>query len=443
MKIIFVLVALLLCSITQAGDNDCINASNLSAVNLTSNSSFAEVSWKVDVTNSCGYPIRMGYKWEAFDSEHFLLDGNSGYAEIIPPDQTVTIMDIAVLSPPDKATQLASQLFTPLFIERSESTTYTCLIATEENSLIVEANSSSVQTGWSTLVKNQCPIPVTANVTNFVLERRGHAINYDLSFSEYFPPNSIKAIFGTHLVDSELGDFIVNSQSVFKSIEVAELPRKVEFGKRIWNTPALINVEDNSLVAIIDVQDDNYFLGKFRLNPDLTFTFLPSSQIVVEEYSGRPAVFTSDTGLLFLPSIEVRNFPGLVSVEHAEFRLTDPETLTFSIESYADGANPNNTYSTLATGDCLRVNDASLRELSRNASYVEVSYKIEISNSCNQRFEFSSYIHFLTVYHVEISYDLVHGNVIEPNENIIISDTTLIDPAGLSAAAKIHISLSF
>ena len=50
MKKSFLLAALLLASAAQADDTDCINASNLSAINLTSNTSFAEISWKVDVT---------------------------------------------------------------------------------------------------------------------------------------------------------------------------------------------------------------------------------------------------------------------------------------------------------------------------------------------------------------------------------------------------------
>lgn len=441
MKKVFLIATMLLSSAAQADDTDCIKASNLSAINLTSNSSFAKVSWKVDVTNSCSYPISMGYEWEAFDSEKFLLDSDSGFGEIIPPNQTVSIKDIALLSPPEKSEQLASQLFTPLYISRSESSEYSCLKAIEENNSIVESNSSYVQTGWSTLVKNECSTPVTANISNLVLEGNKHAINYDLAFREYFPPNSNKAIFGTHLVDSELGDFIAETQSVFDSIEVAELPSKIEFGKRIWNTPALLDVENNLLVAIIDVQDETYYQGGFRLNPNLTFTFLPSTQDIVEGYSARPTVFSSDSGLLTLPSIEVQNYPGIATLEHAEFQLTDPETLTLSIRSYSDAANPNSTFSTAETGDCLRIEDASFRELSRNASYVEVSYKIELSNTCNQRFEFSSYFHFLTEYHVEIDYDLIFGSVLEAGESKSISDITLIDPVGLSATAKIYVSL--
>ena len=436
------LAALLLSSAAQADDTDCIKASNLTAINLTSNSSFAEISWKVDVTNSCSYPISMGYKWEAFDSEKFLLDSDSGFGEIIPPDQTVSIKDIALLSPPEKSEQLASQLFTPLYISRSDSSAYSCLKAIEENNAIVEINSSYVQTGWSTLVKNECSTSVTANISNFVLEGNNHAIDYDLAFSEYFPPNSSKAIFGTHLVDAELGNFIVETQSVFESIEVAELPSKIEFGKRIWNTPALLDVENNFLVAIIDVQDDTYYQGGFRLNPNLTFTFLPDTLDIVEEYSARPTVFSSELGLLTLPSIEVQNYPGIATLEHAEFQLTDPEALTFSVKSYSDAANPNSSYSTVETGDCLRIEDASFREISRNASYVEISYKIEVSNSCNQRFEFSSYFHFLTEYHVEIDYDLIFGSVFEAGESKSISDITLIDPVGLSNTAKIYISLA-
>ena len=282
MKKSLLLATLLLSSAAQADDTDCIKASNLTAINLTSNSSFAEVSWKVDVTNSCSYPISMGYKWEAFDSEKFLLDSDSGFGEIIPPDQTVSIKDIALLSPPEKSEQLASQLFTPLYISRSDSSAYSCLKAIEENNAIIEINSSYVQTGWSTLVKNECSTPVTANISNFVLEGNNHAIDYDLAFSEYCPPNSSKAIFGTHLVDAELGNFIVETQSVFESIEVAEIPSKIEFGKRIWNTPALLDVENNFLVAIIDVQDDTYYQGGFRLNPNLTFTFLPDTLDIVE-----------------------------------------------------------------------------------------------------------------------------------------------------------------
>jgi len=442
MKKSLLLAALLLSCAAQADDADCINASNLSAINLTSNSSFAEVSWKVDVTNSCSYPISMGYKWEAFDSEQFLLDSDSGFGEIIPPAQTVSIKDIALLSPPEKAEQLVSQLFTPSYIQRSDSTVYSCISVIENNKAIVEANSSFVQTGWSTIVENNCMTPVTANITNFVLEGNNHAINYDLSFTEYFPSQSRKAIFGTHLVDPELGDFIVETQSVFKSIEVAELPRKIEFGKRIWNTPALLDVETSFLFAVIDVQDETYYQGGFTLNPDLTFSFLPSTLAIMEEYSARPVVFSSSDGMLSIPSLDIQNYPAIDTLEHVELKLTNPKTLTFSLGSFSDAAYPNSTFSTVETGDCLRINDASLKELSRNSSYVEMSYKIEISNSCNQRFEFSSYIHFLTEYHVEIDYDLIFGAVIEPRETKSISDTTLLDPVGLSNTAKIYISLS-
>ena len=49
--------------------------------------------------------------------------------------------------------------------------------------------------------------------------------------------------------------------------------------------------------------------------------------------------------------------------------------------------------------------------------------------------------HFLTEYHVEIDYDLIFGSVLEAGESKSISDITLIDPVGLSATAKIYISL--
>ena len=438
----FVIFAGLKVQLVAAADEDCIVAKNLSAINLTSNSSFAEVSWKVDVTNECSYPISMGYKWEAFDADAFLLDSDSGYGELIPPNQTLTINSIALLSPPEKATQLNSQLFTPLFITKSEDAVYSCLSAIENNDAVLEVNSSFVQLGWSTLIKNSCSSSLEADITNFVLEGNNHAIDYDLSYWEYFPPNSTKAIFGTHLVDAELSDFIVTTESAIGSVELTELPSKIEFGKRIWNTPATLDMGTNFLFAVIDVKDTNYYQGGFKVNPDLTFTFEPSTLDVIKDYSGRPAVFSAANGMLSLPSIEIKNYPSIETLEHTELQLIDPDSLTFSLTTYSDAANPNFTYATEKTANCLRVNDANLKELSRNSSYVEMSYKIDLSNSCNQRFEFSAYIHFLTEYHVEIDYDLIYTNVIEPNETKSISDTTLIDPVGLSNTAKIYIKLS-
>ncbi len=426
----------------MADDVDCIRASNLSSINLTSNNSFAEISWKVDISNTCSYPISMGYKWEAFDSDDFLLDSDSGFGEIIPPNRTVSIKSIALLSPPAKAQKVYRQYFTPNQITRSEEATYSCISVIENNNLIFDQNDSFTQLGWSAVIRNQCATGVKANITNYALEGNSHALDYDRAYSEYFPPNASKAVFGTHLVDSELNEFITATESTIKSAEIANLPTKVEYGEWIWAAGALLDVELGVLAAVIDIQDGHYYEAGFTLNPDLTFTFLPATLATRDEYLYRHSSFSAATGKLTLPNIDVENYPNINVLEHTELQLIDADSLTFSVASYSDAANPNFTYSTNETLDCLRVEDADIRELSRNTSYAEISYKIEVSNSCSQSFEFSSYLHFLTQYHVEIDYDLIYSNIIEANSTKTFSGTTLLDPIEIDNAAKIYVKIS-
>ena len=54
----FILLCVLLTlSMPLAAQEDCLTSDDLSAIALTENSSYSEVTWKVTTSNACDYPV--------------------------------------------------------------------------------------------------------------------------------------------------------------------------------------------------------------------------------------------------------------------------------------------------------------------------------------------------------------------------------------------------
>lgn len=428
-------------SMPLAAQEDCLTSADLSAIALTENSSYSEVSWKVTISNACDYPVEISAKWEIFDADDFLLDTDYVFGQFIAPNSSETLRSIALVSPADNAQKFVKQLFSVTSISRVSDDYVECLEVVENNSRVVEKNSTFTQIGWSAVVTNRCNSGVKAHSTNSVLEGNAHAIDEDRLYSRFFPANASKSIFGTHRVDSSLDDFIVSTITTFSDIEGASYPEEVEFGEWVRGSSSVLDMNTGVLNTIVTAGDGQFFSAGFYINSDLTFTFSQEVFASASEPPYRHSTYNSATGVLSFPYMEVQNYEGLKTLEHTEFNLVNADTLTFSVGTYADAANPNLTYTTDETGACLKVLDAGIRQLSRNNAYVEVSYKYEVENLCSDAIGFYSRFYFLGQTFVELDYDLMLDNQVEGMSRKTFSDTTLVGPVSFDSTAKLYVQL--
>lgn len=87
---------------------DCLHIDNLDSRLVGENSVFAELSWKVDVRNTCNRPFNVQVRFVVYDEEDFELDSDTGelYAE---ESNVSTARGKMLVNPVEKARRIAKQ----------------------------------------------------------------------------------------------------------------------------------------------------------------------------------------------------------------------------------------------------------------------------------------------------------------------------------------------
>lgn len=93
-------------SLKRAGD--CLKIGTFDAGVLSTNDVFTEISWKVDVSNSCNEAFSVRVTFTIYDKDEFELDSDSEDV-YVPAMGTGRARGKMLVSPPDKARRMAKQ----------------------------------------------------------------------------------------------------------------------------------------------------------------------------------------------------------------------------------------------------------------------------------------------------------------------------------------------
>ena len=92
-------------SVPRQDANDCLKIVSMDSSQLSTNNTFTEMAWKVEVSNKCNVPFQVRVTFMFADKDDFELD--VGRADIyVGPNQTAMARDRMLVSPPEKARRI-------------------------------------------------------------------------------------------------------------------------------------------------------------------------------------------------------------------------------------------------------------------------------------------------------------------------------------------------
>lgn len=86
--------------------NNCLKVESYDSSTLSMNSTFTEVAWKADITNSCDQPFVAQVTFTLYDKDEFELDSDSETIQI-PPKDVGKARGRILVGPPEKAQRMA------------------------------------------------------------------------------------------------------------------------------------------------------------------------------------------------------------------------------------------------------------------------------------------------------------------------------------------------
>lgn len=90
---------------TPPPSRKCLELGDFGSRQLDINNTYAEMAWRVEITNNCDQPQLVRVTFRFLDKQEYLLDQDVSVAAI-PAGEKVVVSDKTLLSPPDKASQI-------------------------------------------------------------------------------------------------------------------------------------------------------------------------------------------------------------------------------------------------------------------------------------------------------------------------------------------------
>ena len=416
---------------TYAYGEDCLSPGAPTGKTLSSNSTYADHSWKVSVTNSCSEPLEATVSYKVVNSEGFELDDDIAFGVIIPSNSTVLVREIMLVSPASNAALISSNLVS-LSSRRYEATlAEECLRVGSGSYRALDSNSTYTDISLRTEIINDCVAPFESTVYFNFYDSEGFLVDYGIETRVYSPSSGTGVARDNTLLSGDIAPLFASIVATLENQRDADTPDYLEAGKWLNTAPSIFDASTSILTTTTSVDDFGEYSLEFSLLPSMLFSLNQASIAGITSLPPSSSRLHGSDSSLRIPILGVENFAGINALENVVLKLNNASDWTFSLASYADERNPNFIDLVDGAGSCISIGNLEYKELSSNSTYSEISWKTDVSNACAQTYESTFYFHVHDSNDLVLDYDLETNLSYAGNSTRTLTGTMLISPPEL------------
>lgn len=427
----------LFCALTAnlAYSADCVIADSVASSVLTSNSSYTELAWRVELSNGCSQSQSADVTFRIFDANQDELDYDREYDVYVPAKGAVTLSKSLLLRPPNASDLISSREASVESEAYTLSLAESCLRVGQFDSRVLDVNSTFEEISWKVNVFNDCAESFSTAIAFSLYDENEFRIDYDREFDVYVPRNGTGKAWGRILLDAELikRKALIGAQLDYQSD--ATVPESLESGRWLSSPVSSFNFETGVLATSLDAGNAGKFdlsLAVIPTDTGMVFQVDPSSVIERNTLPAGSAEFHFVDTTMRIPVVRIDNNNQVDFIENFVFTLFDEASLKLSLDSYADPGRPNGTNLVSGADTCLEVSDIQFVERDRNSTFTNLNWGVDIENECNEAFDGTVYFNVFDSEGFRLDYGLELGVYIPPNGTGEARDRILLSPPELA-----------
>lgn len=429
------ILLIFMCS-EQAFGEECLYLSSSENSVILTNDSYAELSWKADISNSCSEPASVSVTYRITDINGLELGYGIETDIYVPPYGTGKARDTMLISPPDALDQSYSSLISFNAYSYSPTQAEQCLRVGAVSSNSINTNSFYEEISWKVDVFNDCDESFDTAVYFKIYDAEEFQLDYGIETSVFVPPNGIGKARDTALLAPELIQRKALIGASLTSQYQKEVPDWLEAGQWISSSTSHFDFESGLLTTSVNggtAGNFNFTLSPISSEGTTSFKINQSSIIAIGSTPPGASAFYTDDSTLRIPVLRIDNNAEYDFLENLVLNLTNQTDLLFALESYAYPMAPNGSRGVEGASTCLVVDDLGFTEIESNSTYTELSWFVDILNSCSESFEIDLYFNlfdddeFLIDYGIETRISVPPNGSSQPTDTILLSPPNLVD----------------